>query len=108
MAVGNHAGGRIADQYQSRGLIRDHGGVLAILALIGVAGSNPAVLLPCLFGVGAPMMFAIPIIQVRLTDFAPDAPTLMGTLNLAALNLGLLLYVATVGRVRATPSPVRV
>lgn len=33
------------------------------------------------------MMFAIPIIQVRLTGFAPDAPTLMGALNLAALNL---------------------
>jgi DHA1 family inner membrane transport protein len=33
------------------------------------------------------MMFAIPTIQVRLTTFAPDAPTLMGALNLAALNL---------------------
>ena len=33
------------------------------------------------------MMFAIPTIQVRLTAFAPDAPTLMGALNLAALNL---------------------
>ena len=33
------------------------------------------------------MMFAIPTIQVRLTGFAPDAPTLMGALNLAALNL---------------------
>jgi len=140
MAVGNHAGGRIADQYRSRGLIWGYGGVLAILALIGVAGSSLAVLLPCLFGVGATMMFAIPTIQVRLTDFAPDAPTLMGTLNLAALNLanslgaiggaivldagwgtlstvwagfvlttaGLLLYVATVGRVKATPVPVRV
>ncbi|MER6562899.1 hypothetical protein ABT300_35240 [Streptomyces sp. NPDC001027] len=26
-------------------------------------------------------------VQVRLTGFAPDAPTWMGTLNLAALNL---------------------
>jgi DHA1 family inner membrane transport protein len=32
-------------------------------------------------------MFAIPSIQVRLTGFAPDAPALMGALNLAALNL---------------------
>jgi DHA1 family inner membrane transport protein len=55
--------------------------------LIGVAGSELVVLLPCLFGVGATMMFAIPTIQVRLTSFAPDAPTLMGALNLAALNL---------------------
>ncbi len=87
MAVGNHVGGRVADRYESRGLIWGYGGVLALLILIGLAGSHLVVLLPCLFGVGATMMFAIPTIQVRLTDFAPDAPTLMGTLNLAALNL---------------------
>ena len=33
------------------------------------------------------MMFAIPTIQVLLTRYAPEAPTLMGALNLAALNL---------------------
>lgn len=32
-------------------------------------------------------MMAIPTIQVLLTRFAPDAPTLVGSLNLAALNL---------------------
>ncbi|MET8981438.1 hypothetical protein ABZX85_38165 [Streptomyces sp. NPDC004539] len=50
-------------------------------------GDHLMVLLPCLFGVGATMMFAVPTIQVRLTAFAPDAPTLMGTLDLAALDL---------------------
>ncbi|SDM29374.1 MFS transporter, DHA1 family, inner membrane transport protein [Nonomuraea maritima] len=87
MAVGNHLGGRVADGYEHRGLIRGYGGVLALLVVIGVAGGNLWILLPCLFGVGATMMFAIPTIQVRLTGFAPDAPTLMGALNLAALNL---------------------
>ncbi|MCY1136666.1 MFS transporter [Actinoplanes sp. Pm04-4] len=87
MAVGNYLGGRIADRYESRGLVAGFGGVLVILVVIGVAGSNVAVLMPALFGVGATMMFAIPTIQVRLTDLAPDAPTLMGALNLAALNL---------------------
>ena len=33
------------------------------------------------------MMTAIPTIQVRLTRFAPEAPTLMGAMNLAALNV---------------------
>lgn len=33
------------------------------------------------------MMTAIPTIQVRLTRFAPEAPTLMGAMNLASLNL---------------------
>ncbi|MEX3106367.1 MULTISPECIES: MFS transporter [unclassified Streptomyces] len=87
MAAGNHAGGRVADRYAHRGLVRGYGGTLVFLVLIGVAGDRLAVLLPCLFGVGAAMMFAIPTIQVRLTALAPDAPTLMGTLNLAALNL---------------------
>ncbi|MFK3979620.1 MFS transporter [Micromonospora sp. NPDC050397] len=87
MAVGNHFGGRVADRSAHRGLIWGYGGVLVLLALIGVAGGNLVVLLPCLFGVGATMMLAIPTIQVRLTGFAPDAPTLMGALNLAALNL---------------------
>jgi len=32
-------------------------------------------------------MVAIPTIQVRLTQAAPDAPTLMGAMNLAALNV---------------------
>ncbi|TKK86635.1 MFS transporter [Herbidospora galbida] len=87
MAVGNHFGGRAADRWEHRGLTWGYGGVLALLALIGVAGGEWLVLLPCLFGVGATMMYAIPTIQVRLTSLAPDAPTLMGALNLAALNL---------------------
>ncbi|GAA4698844.1 MFS transporter [Phytohabitans rumicis] len=87
MAVGNYLGGRVADRYDHRGLIWGYGGALALLVVIGVAGDDLAVLLPCLFGVGATTMFAIPTIQVRLTGFAPDAPTLMGALNLAALNL---------------------
>lgn len=87
MAAGNHLGGRVADRYENRGLTWGYSAVLALLALIGVAGGNLVILLPCLFGVGATMMFAIPTIQVRLTGFAPDAPTLMGALNLAALNL---------------------
>ncbi|GAA1419630.1 MFS transporter [Catellatospora coxensis] len=87
MAVGNSLGGSIADRYEHRGLIWGYGGVLAVLAVIGVTGGDLVILLPCLFAVGATMMFAIPTIQVRLTAFAPDAPTLMGALNLAALNL---------------------
>ena len=36
---------------------------------------------------GAMAMMAIPTIQVLLTEYGPEAPTLMGALNLAALNL---------------------
>ncbi|WP_238008538.1 MFS transporter [Dactylosporangium sp. AC04546] len=87
MAVGNHVGGRVADRHEHRGLVWGYGGALVFLLLIGVGGSSVAVLLPCLFGVGATMMAAIPTIQVQLTRVAPGAPTLKGALNLAALNL---------------------
>ena len=87
MATGNAVGGRIADRFESAGLVVGYSGTLVVLVIIGLSGSNTTVLLPCLFGVGALMMLAIPTIQVRLTSFAVDAPTLMGALNLAALNL---------------------
>jgi predicted MFS family arabinose efflux permease len=87
MAVGNLLGGRIADRHATRGIVGGFSGVLGLLVIIGVAGSSLVILMPALFGVGATMMFAIPAIQVRLTAFAPAAPTLMGALNLAALNL---------------------
>ncbi|MFD3406567.1 MFS transporter [Kribbella sp. NPDC058693] len=87
MAVGNQIGGRLADRYEYRGLVIGYGGVLLFLITIGAAGGTTWVLLLALFGVGATMMLAIPTIQVLLTRYAPEAPTLMGALNLASLNL---------------------
>lgn len=87
MAAGNALGGRVADRSESAGIIIGFAGTLVPLVVIGAAGHTLVVLYPCFFCVGALMMFAIPGIQVRLTGFAPDAPTLMGALNLAALNV---------------------
>lgn len=87
MAVGNQVGGRLADRYVYRGLVAGYGLVLVFLVVIALGGSSVAVLLPALFFVGATMMMAIPTIQVLLTRYAPEAPTLMGAVNLAALNL---------------------
>jgi len=87
MAVGNWVGGRLADRYEYRGLVLGYTAVLGFLVLIAVAGEQLALLLLSLFGVGATMMVAIPTIQVLLTRYAPEAPTLMGALNLASLNL---------------------
>ncbi|EGD44083.1 MFS transporter [Nocardioides sp. WG-D5] len=87
MALGNWIGGRLADQYEYRGLVLGYAVALAFLAVIAVGGENLAVLLPCLLGVGASTMMAIPTIQVLLTRYAPEAPTLMGAVNLASLNL---------------------
>ncbi|QGZ64455.1 MFS transporter [Paraburkholderia acidisoli] len=87
MTAGNALGGRVADTHAARGLVIGFGSALAVLAVLAAFGANAAVLMPSLFGVGATMMFAIPTIQVRLTRFAPEAPTLMGAMNLASLNV---------------------
>jgi DHA1 family inner membrane transport protein len=87
MTAGNLIGGRLADAYPARGLLVGFGGALIVLALLAVGGGNTWILIATLFGVGLAMMVAIPTIQVRLTQAAPEAPTLMGAMNLAALNV---------------------
>ncbi|MGV6873241.1 MFS transporter [Pseudochelatococcus sp. B33] len=87
MTLGNIVGGRLADTHPARGLIVGFGLALLVLAVLGSAGSNPLVLMSALFGVGFTTMTAIPTIQVRLTRMAPEAPTMMGAMNMASLNL---------------------
>lgn len=86
MTAGNLFGGRVADRYPARGIIIGYGGALIVMAALAVGGASVWLLLPGLFGVGAAMMVAIPTIQVRLTTFAPEAPSLMGAMNLTSLN----------------------
>lgn len=87
MTAGNMVGGWLADRHPSRGLVVGFSSALIVLALLAVGGRNAWVLMASLPAVGATMMVAIPTIQVRLTQAAPDAPTLMGAMNLAALNV---------------------
>lgn len=87
MTAGNVYGGKLADLYPARGIVIGFGSALVIMAVLAVGGSNPFIFFPAMFGVGAAMMAAIPTIQVRLTNFAPEAPSLMGAMNLASLNV---------------------
>jgi len=87
MTVGNAIGGRLADVDAVRGVLIGFGAALVVLAALALNVSDAWVLLPSMLGVGTAMMVAIPTLQVRLTRFAPEAPTLMGAMNLAALNL---------------------
>lgn len=86
MTAGNLFGGSLADRYPARGIVIGYGSALVVMAALAIGGASVWLLLPGLFGVGAAMMAAIPTIQVRLTTFAPEAPTLMGAMNLASLN----------------------
>lgn len=87
MTTGNIYGGKLADRYPARGIVLGFGSTLLILAALAIGGAHSAVFFPAMFGVGAAMMAAIPTIQVRLTNFAPEAPSLMGAMNLASLNV---------------------
>jgi len=87
MTIGNLLGGMLADKHPPRGLIVGFTSALVVLAVLATGGQSIWILMVGLFGVGATMMIAIPAIQVRLTQAAPDAPTLMGAINLAALNV---------------------
>lgn len=86
MTIGNLVGGQLADRSPSRGIVLGYGSALLVMAALAVGGASPWLLFPALLGVGAAMMAAIPTIQVRLTGFAPEAPSLMGAMNLASLN----------------------
>jgi len=97
MTVGNLLGGRIADADPVRGIILGFSVALVVLALLGTFGTQHWVLFPSMFGVGAAMMTAIPTLQVRLTRFAPEAPSLMGAMNLASLNVANALGAMTAG-----------
>lgn len=87
MTAGNLVGGRLADVYPARGLVLGFSFALVVLAVLGSFGSHLWIMLVTMFGVGATMMTAIPTIQVRLTGVAPEAPSLMGAMNLASLNV---------------------
>lgn len=86
MTAGNLFGGWLADRHPALGIAVGYGSALVVMAALAIGGTSVWLLLPGLFGVGAAMMVAIPTIQVRLTTFAPEAPTLMGAMNLASLN----------------------
>lgn len=87
MTAGNIVGGWLADRHPAQGLTAGFGSALVVLAMLAVGGANAWVLMAGMLAVGATMMVAIPTIQVRLTQAAPDAPTMMGAVNLAALNI---------------------
>lgn len=97
MTVGNYIGGKLADNFRARGLIVGFGAALIILVVLTTFGSNLVVMMFCLFGVGTTMFVAIPTIQVRMTTFAPDAPTLMGAMSLAAFNVSNAVGAAAAG-----------
>jgi DHA1 family inner membrane transport protein len=87
MTVGAPIGGRMADRYEYRGMVVWFLATLVVMAVMGLFASNIVILMASLFAVGVTLMAAVPTIAVRMTFAAPEAPTMMGALNMAAFNV---------------------
>lgn len=87
MAVGNPLGGTLADRYEFKGMLIGFSLTLLMLGITALFGQIPLVLMLTLFFVGASLMMAVPTIPVRMMQMAPEAPTLMGAMNMAAFNV---------------------
>ncbi|WP_349999104.1 MFS transporter [Stenotrophomonas lacuserhaii] len=87
MAVGTPIGGRMADRYEYRGMVYWFLATLAVMVVMGLFADNISILMVTLFAIGVTLMAAAPTIPVRMTHLAPNAPTMMGALNMAAFNV---------------------
>ncbi|MCQ4117681.1 MFS transporter [Rhodococcus tibetensis] len=86
--VGNFLGGRAADKALTRTLIT----ILAVLAVVLVvfaltAGSKPMTIV-ALFLMGAFGFATVPGLQMRIMNYAKEAPTMASGANIAAFNVG--------------------
>ncbi|MDI9950869.1 MFS transporter [Rhodococcus sp. IEGM 1305] len=86
--VGNVLGGRAADKALTRTLIT----VLAVLTVVLVvfaltAGSKPMTIV-ALFFMGAFGFATVPGLQMRIMNYAAQAPTMASGANIAAFNVG--------------------
>lgn len=97
MALGNVLGGRLADLYAFRGMVLGFIATLVFLALMGTFAHVPLVLLATLTGMGFTMMVAAPSIPLQMMKMAPEAPTLMGALNMASFNVANAIGAAVGG-----------
>lgn len=99
MAVGNVLGGRLADRYTFGAIVAGFAATLVFLAALAFFGDVPAVLLVSLTMVGFTMMIAVPSIPLLMMRMAPEAPTLMGALNMASFNVANAIGAAVGGAV---------
>ncbi|WP_118137007.1 MFS transporter [Oceanicella sp. SM1341] len=97
MAVGNVIGGRLADIWTFRAIGLGFGVTMAVLALMGLLAANGPALMVLFFCIGVAVMIGTPSIPVRMMHMAPEAPTLMGALNMAAFNVANAIGAAAGG-----------
>ena len=70
---------------------------MTVMILMALTAQSPAILLPTFFLLGATINSAVPSVTVQLMRLAPEAPTLMGAMNMAAFNLANAIGAAAGG-----------
>lgn len=86
--VGNIAGGRAADRNLGRTLVVLFVGLTAILVAFALLASNQVATIVLLVLMGGFGFATVPGLQMRIMNFAGDAPTLASGANIAAFNVG--------------------
>jgi DHA1 family inner membrane transport protein len=86
--VGNLVGGKLADRALTPTLVTLMALLAAVLALFALTAQNQIATVTGLLLLGAVGLGTAPGLQVRIMAFAPEAPTMASSANVAALNLG--------------------
>ncbi|MGJ4845638.1 MFS transporter [Leifsonia sp. Le1] len=86
--AGNALGGRFADRALDLTLTVELAGLAVILAVFALVAGNPVAAVIALVLMGAFGFATVPGLQMRVMNYAPDAPTLASGANIAAFNVG--------------------
>lgn len=86
--VGNILGGRFASKRLDLTLIVMLAGLAVVLAVFALTAANPVATVVALVLMGAFGFGTVPGLQTRVMRYAPDAPTLASSANIAAFNVG--------------------
>ncbi|GCC45890.1 hypothetical protein chiPu_0030228 [Chiloscyllium punctatum] len=89
LAIGNVAGGRLADKGLARALLVSLGGLAAVLVALAAVVSIKALAVALLFVLGIASFATVAPLQLRVLEAAgAEGRTLASSLNIAAFNLG--------------------
>jgi DHA1 family inner membrane transport protein len=88
MFAGNWVGGRATDRAPARTMFTALAALLAVLAFFALTAGSPVLTVVSLLLMGATGFAAVPGLQMRVMEYAGQAPTLASGTNIAAFNLG--------------------
>ncbi|WP_440711077.1 MFS transporter [Herbiconiux sp. YIM B11900] len=86
--AGNLVGGRLAERSVDRTLIVMLAALTAVMAAFALTAQNQIATVIALVLMGAFGFGTVPALQTRVMDFAPAAPTLASSANIASFNIG--------------------